>query len=282
MYTRPIFTIARLLCRPIFNYIGMPGNYIPIYNILWSSTAGLITTLGTGNTFRTLFRLSRVLRNPRAGETLLSDNFVRLILPTLNPTGNTNTNRIITESFLSNLTPHLPAINSNLHITIKILYFIMSTVSFLFVRPLVNLVFRSFFSLFFSATCILWSESLRAFKFLFNYALTVRDLFSPFISIPIPEIVKQNLPSVGISTIFLTGLSIITILIGVDLLSPVNFENFPIIGWFFHDIYSYFLIPIVCNLRTIYGYLEPLRNLYNRYIGYELFSAVINMFRRNR
>lgn len=264
----------------------MSSSFMPIYNILWNSTAGLISTLGTTNTFRVLYRMNRFLRAPgnavNTNSSVLPESLVRLVLPVLNPTGDNVASRIITETFLTPLFPHLPAIVENRHITIKILYFIMSTVTFLFVRPLVNIVLRSIFSLFFSATCILWSESLRGIKSLFSYALTVRDLFSPYISIPIPEVVKRNLPSYSTSKILLTGFIIFTTLIGVDLVTPINFEHFPVIGWIFHGAYTYFLIPLICNLRSIYELSEPLRNLYNRYIGFDAISFIVNLFRRNR
>lgn len=268
-----------MLFRPLVNYYGMSNTFLPIYNILWNSTSALISALGTGHTFRLLFRMNRFLANSSAIESSHGDNLVRILLTRLNPTGNVNTNRIITDNLINNLFPHLPSIIANRHITVKILYFIMSTVSFLFVRPLVNIVLRSLFSLFFSATCILWSESLRGFKALFSYALTVRDLFSPYISIPIPEVVRQNLPGYTTTKILLTGIIIFSTLIGIDLLTPINFESYPIIGWLFYGTYSYLLIPLISNLRTIYDLSEPLRNLFNRYIG---FDAILNLFRINR
>ena len=287
MYTRPIFTIASMLFRPFVNYVGMQAGFLPIYNILWNSTAGLITALGTTNTFRVLYRMNRFLRTSGStvnttGNAVLPENLIRLVLPVLNPTGNNIATRVITETFLSPLLPHFPSIIENRHITIKILYFIMSTITFLFVRPIIGIVLRSVLSLFVSATCILWSESLRGFKALFNYALTVRDLFAPYISIPIPDVVRQNLPSFNTSKILLTGFILFTTLIGVDLLSPINFESFPIIGWIFHGAYSYFLIPLACNLRIIYEFTQPIRSLYNRYIGWDVFIFIGHLFRRNR
>ena len=130
-----------MLFRPIVRYIGMPSTYLPIYNILWNSTTGLISVLGTTNTFRVLYRMNTYLRNTGStlahsvsnntvGGNAIPEYFIRSILPVLNPTGNNNITRMVTENLLTPLLVHLPAILEHRNITIKILYFIMSTLTF--------------------------------------------------------------------------------------------------------------------------------------------------------
>ena len=52
---RPIFTIFRLLFRPIFRFYGMPMNLIPICNLLWNSTTLLVSLIGIFPTMRVLY-----------------------------------------------------------------------------------------------------------------------------------------------------------------------------------------------------------------------------------
>ena len=47
MYNRPIFTIASYIFRPVARYFGMQLNFLPIYNLLWNATSGILSTIGT-------------------------------------------------------------------------------------------------------------------------------------------------------------------------------------------------------------------------------------------
>ena len=68
----------------------------------------------------------------------------------------------------------------------------MTVLTFI-IRPVFNFVIKSVFSVLFSSTCILWSESLRGIKVLFDYALAIRQAYLPFINIPIPSAVKDQI-----------------------------------------------------------------------------------------
>ena len=179
MYSRPIFHLASILFRPIARLIGMQLNFIPIYNLLWSTVSGLISTLGTGQTLRLLYRFNRTLRN---GSTSL-DSLIRR---------NNIASQLINDHFIRVLAPHVPVILNNRYIVIKIVYFIMMTLMLFIVRPIFNLLIRTIISALFSATCILWSESLRGIKVLYEYALAIRDVCAPYFVLPIPDVVKSN------------------------------------------------------------------------------------------
>ena len=143
MYTRPIFTIAAFLFRPFARFLGMQVNFMPIYNLLWSSTSGLVSLIGTRHTLGLLYRLGRGIRSGSID--------ANIIVPR-----NNRIATIINDRFLNLISPHIPIIINNRFLVTKIIYFIMMTVLMLIVRPIVNLVLRTLFSVLFSSTCILF------------------------------------------------------------------------------------------------------------------------------
>nr|YP_010697766.1 hypothetical protein P1R16_mgp30 [Porodaedalea niemelaei]WCF76662.1 hypothetical protein [Porodaedalea niemelaei] len=119
---------------------------------------------------------------------------------------------------------------------------------------------RMILSLFFTSVGIFWSETLRGFKFLFEYASFVKDFFSTIfnINLPIPKDVDPSyLKTIGI---FCVGILTIGLsLIGLDL--------------YFHDLFAN--IPVLSTIvNWFYVAFTPLAYVYRKV------ADIINFFRR--
>lgn len=108
---------------------------------------------------------------------------------------------------------------------------IFYSVLFYILRPVLFFIVRWSFRLIVSSLGILWTEFFRGFKFLYDYATTIRNLFSSIglelpIPIPTPEsLFKINVKNIAIlfGTLFTFG----AVLIGLDLNYPDLLSHLP-------------------------------------------------------
>lgn len=226
----PFIIVARLIFTRYPRILGLPSLLVPLIQGLLPILNKLILGVGFIPTIIMLVGLKKVF-------------FSEQSLDSLNKYG-TNIEKEFVEFLKQNWTQ---IINNKKGIIRFINSFLFSLILYT-LKPITGYILRILFTLIISTLGIFYSETLSSVKFLYSYALTIKDWLKPFIDIQIPNEHKY------IKYFTLAALGFISFgasMIGIDLTHP---------DWLAHIPYSNYIISafyyIFTPLAIFYSYIR--------------------------
>lgn len=204
----PFFIVAKLLFSGTYRFLGISNNIVTLFQGIYNFIPSIVTFLGIIPAMRIVWTLRYVILGTKTIETLniYGSNIEQELI------------KFLKENWVQILSYRLGFIRFNKAVLLSLLLYS--------IRPLFYLGLRGCLTLILSSLGIFWIETLRGFKWLLNYAFSVKNFFSPIIEIPIPKELRTSYFKI-IGGIIFSTFSFALTFIGLDFKIPDAIRNLP-------------------------------------------------------